>query len=115
MRWFVGPAGWPHNFFGLYDEATDSFALASDGVLASFNGNNASDALVARIHEWVDRGMPSAETMVVRAYRVVLRFFGRGRLRSSSSSARCWSGIFASRATSSKSSWGMNVLLATLS
>jgi protein-L-isoaspartate(D-aspartate) O-methyltransferase len=68
MRWFVGAEGWPYYAFGLYDETTDSLVVAQDGVLASFNGVAASDALVARIHEWVDLGMPSAETMEVRAY-----------------------------------------------
>ena len=37
-------------------------------MLASFNGVAASEALVTRIHEWVELGMPSAETMTVRAY-----------------------------------------------
>lgn len=68
MRWFVGARGWPYYSFGLYDEATDSLVVAQDGVLASFNGVAASEALVTRIHEWVELGMPSAETMTVRAY-----------------------------------------------
>lgn len=52
-----------------YDEHTDSFALARDGVLASFGGPAASAALMARLHEWIDIGMPCAASMPVRAYR----------------------------------------------
>lgn len=46
MRWFGGAEGWPYYAFGLYDAATDSLIVAQDGVLASFNGIAASEALV---------------------------------------------------------------------
>ena len=65
MRWFT--EGWPHSFFGLHD--ADSLVIARDGQLASFGGLTAEAALVQHIHDWVDRGMPSAETVPVRAYR----------------------------------------------
>ena len=66
MRWFVGDTGWPYYFFGLLDG--ESFALVRDGRLESYGGTSAAEALVARIHEWVDAGMPSAESMPLRAY-----------------------------------------------
>jgi protein-L-isoaspartate(D-aspartate) O-methyltransferase len=69
LRGFVEAEGWPFYCFGLWDEHTDSFALARDGVLASFGGTAASAALMARLHEWIDLGMPGAASMPVRAYR----------------------------------------------
>lgn len=69
LRGFVEPEGWPFYSFGLWDEPTGSFALARDSVLASFGGTAASEALMARLHEWVELGMPSAASMPVRAFR----------------------------------------------
>jgi protein-L-isoaspartate(D-aspartate) O-methyltransferase len=69
MRWFVEPEGWPFYSFGLWDEASGSLALARDNVLASFGGTAASAALMARLHEWVELGMPGAASMPVRAFR----------------------------------------------
>lgn len=69
MQWFVGPEGWPFYSFGLFDETTDSFALVRDGRLHSHGGMSATEALLRRIHEWVELGMPSAESMQLRAYR----------------------------------------------
>jgi hypothetical protein len=69
MRGFVEPEGWPFYFLGLWDEATDSLALARDNALASFGGMAASEALMARLHEWLDLGMPSAVSIPVRAFR----------------------------------------------
>ena len=66
MRWFVGDTGWPYYFYGLVDG--DSFALVRDGRLDSYGGPAAAEALVARLHDWVDAGMPSAESMPLRAY-----------------------------------------------
>jgi hypothetical protein len=60
---------WPFYFFGLYDEPTDSFALVRDGRLLSHGGSGATEALLARLHEWVELGMPSAESMPLGAYR----------------------------------------------
>ena len=69
MRWFVGREGWPFYFFGLFDEQSDSFALVRDGRLLSYGGSSATEALLGRTHEWVELGMPSAESMQLRAYR----------------------------------------------
>lgn len=65
-RWFVGDQGWPYYFFGLVEG--DSFVLFRDGELQSFGGTSATEALVTRLHEWVDAGMPSAESMPLRAF-----------------------------------------------
>jgi protein-L-isoaspartate(D-aspartate) O-methyltransferase len=69
MRGFVEPEGWPFYFFGLWDEPSGSLALARDNVLASFGGTPAGAALMARLHEWLELGMPSAASMPVRAFR----------------------------------------------
>jgi hypothetical protein len=69
MQWFVGPTGWPFYFFGLFDAPSDSFALVREGSLESYGGPAATEALLGRIHEWVELGMPSAASMQLRAYR----------------------------------------------
>jgi protein-L-isoaspartate(D-aspartate) O-methyltransferase len=69
MRWFVGREGWPFYSFGLFDEESDSLAVVRGGRLLGYGGPSASEALVQRVHEWVERGMPSVESMPLRAYR----------------------------------------------
>lgn len=68
MRWFAEPEGWPHYFFGLHDERTGSLALVRDDSLTPHGGPEAADALMARLHDWVDLGMPGAAGLEVRAY-----------------------------------------------
>jgi protein-L-isoaspartate(D-aspartate) O-methyltransferase len=69
MCWFVEPRGWPFYFFGLWDPAQHSLAIARQGQLLGYGNDTAVNALLAHLHDWVDLGFPSAVTMPVRAYR----------------------------------------------
>jgi len=59
----------PRNWFcGLFDPETRSIAIARKGELVSYGNVTARDQLVARLHEWIDLGMPSVTAMRLRIF-----------------------------------------------
>ena len=68
VRAFSAKEGWPYATFGLWDPESGSLALVQEDQLVAYGGLAAQEALLARLHAWVELGMPGAASMRVRAY-----------------------------------------------
>lgn len=59
------PEGW---FVGVFDPGAHSLVVARRGKLLSYGNTLARDRFLARMHAWIDLGMPSASTMRLRVF-----------------------------------------------
>jgi hypothetical protein len=56
------------HYFGLWDQAHRSLALAKDDRLLAYGNAVAKERLLQRIRQWVDLGMPSAASFALQMY-----------------------------------------------
>jgi protein-L-isoaspartate(D-aspartate) O-methyltransferase len=56
------------HYFGLWDQARRSLALAKDDRLLAYGNAVAKERLLQRIRQWVDLGMPSAASFALQVY-----------------------------------------------
>lgn len=61
----LDPRDW---FCGVFDADAQSLVVSQNGLLVSYGNFTARDQLFARLHEWVDFGMPSMAAMNLRVY-----------------------------------------------
>lgn len=58
----------PEEFFGLWDDASQSLVLARNDQLIAYGNTQAQAQLLRALHRWVDLGMPSSASFSLHLY-----------------------------------------------
>jgi hypothetical protein len=57
-------------YFGLWQQAQHSLVIAHNNLLITYGNKSAGDRLIEKVKEWVDLGMPSANSFKLQVYPI---------------------------------------------